>query len=86
MKVKVVNLLTSPLAVVDDKASPFFSRRRVLSQFFADEEEFAEELFLFCRGVVEFGEVFFGDDEEMGGGFGVNIFEGDKSLVFVNDL
>jgi hypothetical protein len=49
------------------------------------QEQVTQEITLLLRGRRQRGDMLFGDDENMGGGLGVDISKGKRPLVFLDD-
>ena len=81
--VEVVDGLAAVGAGVDDEA---VAVGEVLpaGDFAGCVEEVAEGGFVVLRGVGVGGQVVFGDDEDVGGGLGIDVREGEGLLVFVD--
>jgi hypothetical protein len=72
--------------VVEDEAVTRFFQAEVPGDLGGFEEEMAEEGLVFGAGSGDAGDWFAGDDEEMDGGAGMNIMEGDDLFVLVGDF
>jgi hypothetical protein len=80
--VEVVYGLAAVGAGVDDEAVAV-GEVVLAGEVSGDVEEMAEGGFVVERGMGVAGDVVFGDDEEVGGGLGVDVCEGDGGVVFV---
>lgn len=49
-------------------------------------EQVTEESVVFAMGVGEAGNGFFGDDQNVSGGLGADVVEGEAEIIFVDDI
>ena len=80
---EVVDCLAAIGAGVDDQTVAV-GEVLLAGQFAGYVEEVAEGGGVVLRGVSVGGQVVFGDDEDMGGGLGIDVGEGEGLLVFVD--
>jgi len=87
VEVEVFDGLAAVVAGVNDYsvASGVFGQAQagLLGDFGGGGEEVAEEGCVVGGGFGQRGEVLFGDDEDVGGGLGVDVGEGEDLVVFV---
>jgi len=81
--VEVLDCLATVGAGVDDEAVAL-GEVLLASDLACRVEEVAEGGFVVLRGVGVGGQVVFGDDEDVGGGLGIDVREGEGLLVFVD--
>ena len=78
--------LSSTCAVVDDHPVAFPVEPLVPGDFFRDQEQMPDELFVALGHAVNIGDVLFGNDERMDGGLRVHVLEGRSERIFIYDF
>jgi hypothetical protein len=86
MKVYMKNCLAGIRTIVNDHAVALYLETAIARNFFSNEEKMPDE-FAICSGyAVYVWDMFFGHDEQMCGGLGIDILERKGEIVIVDDL
>jgi len=73
-------------AVVEDDAVAGFVETQFTGHRGGLEQQVAEQLLVFGPGVGQAGDVFLGNDEDMGWRFGIDVAEGQDQVIFEDDI
>jgi len=85
MNVQVSDGLAGPRAAVDDGAVAALLELSLARQLRRDQEQVAEQEFI-LGGIVQGRHVLARNDEQVNGCLGMDVFDGHRPLVLVNDL
>ena len=78
--------LATVSTVIEDETIAGLFESQLVSDLSGFEQQMAECLMIGCRRFSDARDGFLGDDENVRGRFGCDVFERDHEIVFINDL